>query len=787
MSSPAAPSTSIMSSQDATQPDRTRSISKRWGRSSSRTVQVSPRRRLLPSGTGFLPGQKLFRPRLMHSRTGTTSWCATENILQTSSEHSQPRSTVGSSISTAPCESVSDPVATCSSPTSPTLQTSKSNSSTPQVRACTGKRGVETRPLDLQASGPPSVKRRHVGVGMLATVPTRLPLADSGTSAQPVTLSGTHQANALRMWPSELADARRPRYMRGLIWSEKGRQFIIAADASLTQSPLPEVPAIERRNPIVNATLAARPDLFAIVTPINVDHFQFLLRNHPNPEFVASVIQGLREGFWPWADAAPAHYPITWDEDRPPPGDEAALQFLRDQRDEEVALGRYSAAFGTELLPGMYAMPIHAVPKPCSDKLRLVNDHSAGEFSLNSLIRPESIKGVVLDGIPAFGEALRAFRRVHGNVRLIVWKSDVSQAYRRLPMSPYWQVKQVATFDKQRHVDRCNLFGSRAGQRLFAAFMCLVVWIAVVERAISHFNYVDDDFGFELEGRVEFYAPYRAYLPKKQAQLLKLWDEIGLPHEQKKQEYAPVLLVIGFAIDPNAMTVTMPSDSRCKLLDAIESFCHPPLGSRRHTLAEFQSLAGYANWAFNVFPLLKPGLCNLYAKMAGKANKRAGIYLNTAIIQDLSWMAAHIAKSDGVHMLDALEWGPPDLVQGAHGDEFALVDASGTGMGLYFPWANFGFHCALPRSAPSDAIFFFEALAIASALHRVVSWRKAHRCITRLAVLSDNTNAVAIFNTLRAEPIYNPILTFTVDLLIQHHIHQEKPKCKIVLTKDSRV
>ncbi|OJA11010.1 hypothetical protein AZE42_13529, partial [Rhizopogon vesiculosus] len=40
------------------------------------------------------------------------------------------------------------------------------------------------------------------------------------------------------------------------------------------------------------------------------------------------------------------------------------LQFLDAQIQEEVRAGRLSESFGTQLLPGMYSIPIHAVPKP---------------------------------------------------------------------------------------------------------------------------------------------------------------------------------------------------------------------------------------------------------------------------------------------------------------------------------------------------------------------------------------------------------------------------------------
>ncbi|KAJ8463026.1 hypothetical protein ONZ51_g10517 [Trametes cubensis] len=384
------------------------------------------------------------------------------------------------------------------------------------------------------------------------------------------------------------------------------------------------------------------------------------------------------------------------------------------------------------------------------------------------MIRPESIKGAVLDGIPALGDSLRRFRAAHGDVPLVMWKSDVSQAYRRMPVSPYWQIRQVVTIGSDRHVDRCNLFGGRGSLRVFSAFNALVSWIAATKFGVDFkHNYVDDDYGFALHRDVEWYQPYGKYLPTPQVRLLLCWDELGIPHEPAKQLAGPVLPVIGFLVDPNRMTVSLPEEGKQKLIQALDDFCDPASGGRRRSLATFQAFAGYANWAFNVYPLLKPALSCMYDKMNGKSNRHAGIYVNAAITRDLKWMRQHVSRSDGVHILAANAWSPADLVQGDLGDELALTDASGHGLGVYLPWLRMGFHCDLPTDAPAGTIFFFEALAVCAAIHQVRVWKKVGRSVHRLAVLSDNTNTVAIFNSLRATPPYNPILKSAVDVMIE--------------------
>ena len=180
---------------------------------------------------------------------------------------------------------------------------------------------------------------------------------------------------------------RRPRYLRHNVFRDDEMVSRSCAEWTEIARPLASVPVVEFSNRKACQTIDRHPSLFSVETPINVDKFENLLSNHPNPLFVQSVLKGLRNGFWPWADTHLGEYPDTWDESIPDPKDEKELQFICSQRDKEIEAGRFSKAFGEELLPGMYSMPIHAVPKPHSSDLRLVTNHSAGNYSLNSMIK----------------------------------------------------------------------------------------------------------------------------------------------------------------------------------------------------------------------------------------------------------------------------------------------------------------------------------------------------------------------------------------------------------------
>ena len=60
--------------------------------------------------------------------------------------------------------------------------------------------------------------------------------------------------------------------------------------------------------------------------------------------------------------------------------------------------------------------------------------------ALPILISREDIAGVTLDNVQDLGNALRYLRQQEPDLDLILWKADVSQAYRRMPLHPLWQI-----------------------------------------------------------------------------------------------------------------------------------------------------------------------------------------------------------------------------------------------------------------------------------------------------------------------------------------------------------
>ncbi|KIJ47962.1 hypothetical protein M422DRAFT_137633, partial [Sphaerobolus stellatus SS14] len=161
--------------------------------------------------------------------------------------------------------------------------------------------------------------------------------------------------------------------------------------------------------------------------------------------------------------------------------------------------------------------------------------------------------------------------------------------------------------------------------------------------------YMDDAFGYEMDPQLEFYSPYNKSYPKKQVALLRLWDNA------RKQEFGQSLVIIGFHVDPRCMSISIPQSACQELVDVIATFIDSSMDHRR-PLKKLQQLLGWANWALNVFPLLRPALQSSYDKIAGKHIPDAKIYLNRSVIRDLEWLATHVRLNHGLHYFRDVKW-----------------------------------------------------------------------------------------------------------------------------------
>ena len=272
--------------------------------------------------------------------------------------------------------------------------------------------------------------------------------------------------------------------------------------------------------------------------------------------------------------------------------------------------------------------------------------------------------------------------------------------------------------------------------------------------------YSDDSFGVEFAKNLTYYKPYGHYFPTNQAKLLCLWDHLGIPHKEKKQISGTNLTIIGILVDTNKLTLTLLPESKSDLISQLNEFARTPERKGiKYALKDLQHLAGWFNWALNVYPLLRPALSNIYAKMShSKPDKPlTKLYVNNAIRSDLLWAVDHLSQLPGKHVLKSLDWNLDSA------NFSAYCDASLKGLSFWYPGLSARFYSSIPEDPPKDSIFYFEALSVLSAiLHSTIFGFP----INKLIIYMDNLNKVQMFNSFSALPAYNEILKTTVDHLL---------------------
>lgn len=115
--------------------------------------------------------------------------------------------------------------------------------------------------------------------------------------------------------------------------------------------------------------------------------------------------------------------------------------------------------------------------------------------------------------------------------------------------------------------------------------MSLVLWIARQEYKLEDLcSYVDDVFSISIHDDTELYEPYNMILPRKQAVLLRLWDELGIPHKKEKQTWGSRLTIIGFEVDAIELKITLPAKKKLELLEELDRLIVRKKSKKRKTI-----------------------------------------------------------------------------------------------------------------------------------------------------------------------------------------------------------
>ena len=276
---------------------------------------------LLPNG--LRPGGEPPKPSGSPSLIDTKNFSSMVTKLSLNSPlKSLPRITNSYSM-TSPCATKSQPGSMLSS------QITNVSLASIQPSSCqTGSKDTPTKSLARNPPNPTkaTINLRSATNSMPGPARTQMLNANIGTSAKTAGNPDMGTGTA-RKKENELRSLQ-PKYLRHNLWEEGSTLSPTTAEWSETARPLPCPPPDEVLNLIAFKTITDNADLFQVHTPIKVDVFKALLKNHPNQPFVDSVCAGLRDGFWPWADTLHEKFPVTHDESRPTPSDDRQADFI---------------------------------------------------------------------------------------------------------------------------------------------------------------------------------------------------------------------------------------------------------------------------------------------------------------------------------------------------------------------------------------------------------------------------------------------------------------------------
>ena len=122
---------------------------------------------------------------------------------------------------------------------------------------------------------------------------------------------------------------------------------------------------------------------------------------------------------------------------------------------------------------------------------------------------------------------------------------------------------------------------------------------------------------------------------------MELWDELGIPHKERKQVFGPLLPIIGIDVNAWALTLTLMNEAKDKLVEELCQWCKP---GRKEKIKRWYQMGGWFNWALNIYPWLRLPLNNFYPKLKGRSDSTALIWVNNTIRNDFTWAIIVLGK-----------------------------------------------------------------------------------------------------------------------------------------------
>ena len=494
------------------------------------------------------------------------------------------------------------------------------------------------------------------------------------------------------------------------------------------------------------------------------------LRNHPDQTMVEEVVTGFEKGF----DLGLTSLPPPREPCRNSRRVERNLLKTQELVDDEVRKGHILGPFDAPPLPNMVYSPLNIVPKPGTDKWRLIHDLTFPRTAeaVNRCI-PEANAKVQYHTINDVIEmALEIGCEAHGA------RIDINAAFRNLPIRFKDLHLLGFTLNGKFYINSSLPFGASSSCQLFEKVACALEWIVKNETKCAWISHFLDDFPI-LEQSADALIGVMEHF-------IQILEHIGMPIAHHKT-LGPIqtLEYLGMLLNLKDQTLGIPAAKRNKALKAIAHLRRSRQAKSKTTVKKVQSTAGLLNFICQALPAGRPFLAGLYRLTHFDPTDRQGHHrrVTADIDEDLEMFEAFLNSCP-----DSVAQTVPFLQRVAVPSaslEFYSDAAGGADLGMGFAFQNhWGFQAwtetnlftplvpithyilvnnkkkkqtqwvATKEAQPNIAIL--ELLAACAA---VAAWG-AKLSGSRLILRSDNTATVAMINSKKGK---NSIMQFFIE------------------------
>ena len=315
------------------------------------------------------------------------------------------------------------------------------------------------------------------------------------------------------------------------------------------------------------------PETGRVCSPLKLEAWQSLLKDHPDGWFAEYIVRGIRDGFrigfrGDRASLRAGRKNMMSAMDHP----EVVESYLS----EEARLGRIMR-INQEAIVMVHCSPFGVIPKKNRiNKWRLILDLSAPEgASVNDGIPKE----LALLAYPSVDDVVSEVVR-----RGLIAKMDVKQAYRNVPVHPRDRHLLGMQWGDEVFVDNILPFGLRSAPLLFTAVADALQWAMKKEGVSWLEHYIDDFFTIGDPGSHEC---------SKNVSIMKnIFDVANMPTEPEKDEGpATVINLLGMELDSIRLEIRLPLEKLMRLKSLLESWRGRKACRKRELLSLIGSLS----------------------------------------------------------------------------------------------------------------------------------------------------------------------------------------------------